>query len=88
MSLLVRLILVFFAGFAGWFVTLARTYALLERQKWLLCSFVFIEETVILAIGIWLARQGTFLDVMACALGSVVACYIVMGYKDGSRKHN
>lgn len=78
---LLQLAILFCVGFATWFLALVRTFALLERQRSLLCILIFIEEMAMLWIGIWLARHGTLPETIACALGGTVAAFVVMTYK-------
>lgn len=81
--ILIRLLLIFGVGCATWWLALARTYALLEQRRLLVCSLIFIEETIMLGIGIWLARAGSVPDIISCALGGTFAAYLVMRNKHG-----
>ncbi len=78
MDLFIRLVLIFGVGFLTWSLALVRTLAIIKQQVWLLCGLVFTEEVAMLVTGMWLARSGTCLDALSCALGGVVAAYLVM----------
>lgn len=83
MSLLSILIL-FVVGFLTWSLALVRTFALLKQQKLLVSSLIFVEETVMLLIGVWLAKQyqvsglNSLPEIFSCGLGGAVASLVVM----------
>lgn len=75
------LIILFGIGFLTWFLALVRTFALIEHRKLSLCMLIFVEEMVMLWIGIWLARHGAIPETISCALGGSVAAFVVMSKK-------
>ena len=75
---LLQLTGLFLVGFVTWFLALARTLALVQRRASLLCTLIFAEESTVLLTGIWLARHGSLSDVIACAVGGVVASIVIL----------
>jgi len=71
-------LIMFVVGFVTWFLVLLRGYALEQRHTKLLCSTVFIDELLGIGTGIYLARYGTAIDVMACAIGGTLAALVIM----------
>lgn len=87
MSLL-SIAILFGVGFFTWSLAIVRTFALLKRQRYVVSSLIFIEETAMLLIAVWLAKQYTtkgiesLPEIFACALGGAVSGYIVMLLED------
>ena len=78
MTSLLRPIIFMFAGFCTWYLALVRTVFLIRQQKTLLCILVFCDELVTICLGVWLARHGTFVEIISLALGGAVAASIVV----------
>jgi hypothetical protein len=75
---LLRLGLLFCVGLTVWGLTLARSAAWDARRKNLLCGIVMADEAVGVFTGMWLARNGTYWEGLACVLGAGVAARLVM----------
>jgi hypothetical protein len=78
MSLLLRLLAVFGIGYVTWLLVLLRGIALEKRRVWPLCGLIFADECLGLGAGIWLARHGTPVDVVALASAGVVAALTIL----------
>jgi len=87
MSLLPILVL-FGVGYLTWSLALVRTFALLKQRKVLVSSLIFVEETVMLLIGVWLAERyqvngwKSLPEIISCALGGASAAFTVMITED------
>ena len=75
---LLRLLAIFGVGYVTWLLALLRTFATIKQQAYLLYSLIFIEEVTMILTGMWLARCGTVIDAISCALGGVLAAYTIL----------
>jgi hypothetical protein len=81
MSLL-PIITMFFVGFVTWSLAIYRLITLEGRRLVLLCGLVFVDEVIALELGIYLARNGSHLEAVACAMGGTLAAYIMVRIAD------
>jgi hypothetical protein len=77
------LLLAFAAGFVTWSLALYRGLALERRQIRRLSCAIFVDELCAIGVGVWLARVGTLLEIVLCALGGATAAWIMLRW--GSR---
>ena len=73
-----RLAVMFGVGLVTWLLVLLRGLALEKRQPWLLSGLIFLDECLGIGTGVFLARWGTWPDVLAVASGGTVAAWVVL----------
>lgn len=74
---ILRPLSLFLVGLAAWGLALGRYAAWDARRRGWLCGIVMVDEAVGLFTGIWLARNGTYLEVLACVAGAGCAAWLV-----------
>jgi len=73
-----RLVLCFLVGLTVWLLTFGRSAAWDARRTGWLVGVVVMDEFLGIATGMYLARQGTWLEAAACAMGGAVAAWIML----------
>lgn len=76
--ILLRLLLCFLVGLSVWLLTFGRSAAWHGRRAGWLVSVVMLDELLGIATGMYLARQGSWFEAIACALGGAVAAWIML----------
>jgi hypothetical protein len=74
--MILRLFLMFGAGFLTWCLVFLRSISFREQRTILLSGVIFLDELAGIFIGMWLARNGTLYEAIACALGGTMAATI------------
>lgn len=78
--LILKLVAMFLVGAGTWALALYRLLAFERRRVNLLCSLVFIEEFLVLFLGVWLANHSDYISAVALAFGGMMAArYVVNG---------
>jgi hypothetical protein len=73
-----RLASLFVGGFLTWGLVVLRGIALEKRRASWLGSLIFADDCLAVGFGMWLARHGTVLDVVACAAGGACAAMLLV----------
>jgi len=73
-----RLVVMFGVGLVTWLLVLLRGLALEKRRLWSLSGLIFLDECLGIGTGVFLARWGTWPDVLAVAFGGTVAAWVVL----------
>jgi hypothetical protein len=68
----------FVVGFVTWSLCFARSMAWDARHTGWLCCVVAVDESIGILTGMWLAKHGTYVEGLACALGGVLAAYVML----------
>ena len=76
--ILFRLGLLFVIGLATWLLAFGRSAAWDAKHRGYLIGIVFADEVLGIGTGMYLARNGTWLEAIVCALGGTAAVWIVM----------
>lgn len=74
---MLMILLMFVLGFVTWSLVLARSAAWDSRHTSLLMGVIFVDDLVGIGTGVYLARQGTIPEIIACALGGTFAALVV-----------
>ncbi|MEN6335908.1 MAG: hypothetical protein ABFE01_16770 [Phycisphaerales bacterium] len=88
--MILRLFVMFLLGLGTWLLVLLRGLALEKRRLWSLSGLIFVDECVGIGTGVFLARWGTWTDMLAVAAGGAIAAWVVLrinrsGTGNGSR---
>lgn len=75
---LLGVIIMFFIGFITWSLAVCRILVLENRRMILLCGLVFTDELITMKLGMYLARSGTNIDAIACAVGGAIAAWLIV----------
>jgi hypothetical protein len=70
--------LLFGLGFVTWLLVFLRSYALDTRRTWWLSGVIFADETLGISVGVWLARNGGWPEIVAVAAGGTVAAAVAV----------
>ena len=73
-----RLLAFFTVGLSVWLLTFGRSAAWDGRRAGWLVGIVMADEFLGIATGMFLARQGTWLEAGACAVGGAVAALLML----------
>jgi hypothetical protein len=73
-----RLLLLFIVGLSAWGLTFGRSLAWDKQRVGWLVSVVMVEEMVGLWAGMWLAREGSWYEAVALALGGGVSALLML----------
>jgi hypothetical protein len=75
---MMKILLMFVLGFVTWSLVLARSAAWDSRHVGSLMGVIFVDDLVGIGTAVYLARQGTIPEIVACALGGAFAGLIVL----------
>jgi len=75
---LLRLFVMFAVGLTAWGLTFGRSLAWHTQRRGWLCCVVMLDEMLGITAGMWLARNGTYLEGAACALGGMIAAWLML----------
>lgn len=70
--------LMFGLGFVTWLLVFLRSYALDTRRTVWLSGLIFCDEALGIGVGVWLARNGGWPEIVAVAAGGTVAAAIAV----------
>jgi hypothetical protein len=78
MLTVLRLLMLFLLGLTAWGLTFGRSLAWHGQRRGLLICVVMADEMIGIFAGMFLARHGTYVEGVACALGGAVAAWLLM----------
>jgi len=78
MTISLRLLILFAIGLSAWGLTFGRALAWDTRRAGWLVAIVMADEMVGLWTGMWLAREGSWYEALALALGGGLSALLML----------